>query len=694
MRWTVITLCLVLAVFFGPLSANGFENVKFLKEIPTGSKAPADVAVSNSGDIYVVDAKESRVLLFSGEGTLKGAFGSSGKKLGQLKKPRGVAVGTSDGHVFVADSGNSRISVFDAEGTPLSNFGRSGSKPGQFSKPMGIAVDQFGYVYVADSGNKRVQIFTSMGIFMRALPMPEKPLDVALDPARNLYVLVPKAGAIFKFGPDGSQKTKIKVMANGDNYVPKATGLGVDARGDVYISEDADQSVKKVNEKGMLLISFGSEGEGRGQFDDPGGLACDARGRVYVADTKNKRIQIFEISGSTQKALDSQTTSPPVVLFDDLLMADKGVTDLSATKGHGVVALNAKKAKITLLGDSPHSFGKSGSKPGMFRKPQALHLTPDGKLFVADTGNNRVQILTPRGAHEYHFGKSGHKTGQFKSPSGIAVNSKGILYVADTKNHRIEIFNPDTMFLAAFGIETKDAKNPAKGSMKQPGALAIDSDDNVFVLDFRNNRVQRFDSDGRIQAVIGGPGDTVGRFDNPTDIAIDEENYLYVADGGNSRVQVFDAKGKFIIAFGSPGEGPGRFKQLQAVAATGGKVYVADAKTPTLQVFDFHPKGVIREDRKYATQMAYPAPGISDPAQALKLTRKAAVQKAVATLAKEYGVSPGHLQKFIEVEKEETLSDGRMRVTISAPKKIPAEPKKDAGPKVKAMEKKPVFDLQ
>ncbi|WP_163350016.1 NHL repeat-containing protein [Desulfovibrio sp. JC010] len=686
-RYVVSLLFLLIA----SLPAHAFENVKFKSSMPTGTPEPVDIAIDRDGEIFVVDGKEGQIIVFDSKGHLKSRFGESGKDDGEMRSPCSIAI-SPEGDVVVADTGNDRIVVFKQDGTFKKNFGEAGSKPGQLNDPVAVAIDKFGFVYVAEEGTKRVQVFSSRGIFLWAIQLPEKPKDIVLDPARNVYVLVPKVGKVLIFDSKGKQSGSIACTANGDDFGKDAMGLAVDKRGDIYISEDEDQSVKKFDKTGRLLISFGSEGEGRGQFDDPAGLACTDNDTVFVVDTGNERVQSFNISGSSKKEMTPVTVSPPMIVFEKEIVSGEDISALFVTPDKKLYAVNSKEGQIHLRGSSASlTWGDSGNDPGEFRKPQGVAVSKSGNVYVADTGNNRIQLLNPDGSFNYKFGKKGDKTGQFDDPSDVAVNSKGLIYVADTDNHRVEIFNPDTMFLASFGLETEDSKNPEGGSFDKPTDLAIDSADNVYVLDFKNNRVQLFDSDGNFKRVIGGPGEGLGQFDEPLSIATDEKDYLYVADSKNSRIQIFDGDGNLVVAFGSPGEGTGRFKKLSAVAASKGRVYVADEDSEKIQVFSFYPKGIVKKDRTYATSMAYPVPGMNGDA-GKKATTQNAKQMAIKDLAAKYKVSPMHMSKYIEVEDEEVFPDGRVKVTISAPKKIPAE--KRVAPKPRKVKKAPKYQLQ
>jgi len=694
-------LCIAVSVIFfsGCFSAhvaNAFENIKFIKEINTNMDHPADIATSVSGDIYVVDEKKSRILDFGLDGSLNLDFGKKGGKIGQFKKPRSIAISPKR-EIVVADTGNNRIQVFNKKGKFQFSFGASGSRAGQFRSPSGVSIDQFGFIYVADTNNKRVQVFTSKGIFLRFIETASKPVDIGIDPHRNLYVLMSKAKKIVKYSAQGKKIKEITVADGRKNFLLSAGGIGVDLRGDIYVTEKAEQSIKKINDKGKLLLSFGSEGDGRGQFKHPSGIFCDTAGRIFIADSSNKRIQVFLVTGSNKKNMDAIKSSPPVVEFDKAIPAEKSIVDLSYVAGRGIYSISEKKNHILFIGSSNDLFGKSGRKGGEFKKPQALSVMKDGQIFIADTENNRVQVLNPDGTSNYLFGKRGKKTGQFSKPAGIAVSDKGIIYVSDTENYRVQIFNSDLIYLSSFGGKSKkkNRKAPApKGSFIKPGEITIDKNDNVYVLDSGNNRVQMFDKDGQFKNVIGKFGKGAGQFNEPVDIAKDEKDFLFVADRGNSRIQIFDSKGNFILAFGSSGKGSGYFKKISAVSASRGKIYVADYTSKEIQVFNFYPNGVFKEDRLYASKTAFPPPAMSGTMEGNHSAHLSALKQAINELADKTGASAAQIEKLVIVESEEELPDGRVNISISIPKQLIMKKTAPAKPIKKEKKKENEEDLE
>lgn len=228
------------------------------------------------------------------------------------------------------------------------------------------------------------------------------------------------------------------------------------------------------------------------------------------------------------------------------------------------------------------------------------------------------------------FGRDGSEPGAFRRPQGIAVDSKGFIYVADTENHRIQVFDPGTfkraekiprsvwgsrcLLRTGEGCRDPDGGGPlvpGDGQFDGPTDVAVDAAGNVYVVDSGNHRVQKFDSTGKFLAKWGTRGSAPGQFETPTSIALDSTGrFAYVADKGNHRIQKFDVSRspvQFVLQWGSQcnltvtpptgrcvdpdGPGPrqigdGQFFEPQAIAVDrAGNVYVSDTGNHRIQKF-------------------------------------------------------------------------------------------------------------
>lgn len=698
---STFSVLLLTGVLIAPYQSLGFEKVEYVQEFRAGLQEPVDVALAVNGDVYVLDKEASKIFVFDASGKPKFDFGRPGSDPGQLDEPESLAI-SPKGQVFVADTENDRIQAFDASGKLLFHFGSSGNQPGQLNNPSGLAIDQFGMIFVADRKNQRIQKFSYRGIFLQAFSLDNAPSDIAIDPEGNVFALMPGKPGIVKIYPHTQKREWVFQSVQKPDFLNSGRGMAVDIKGDVYISERSDHSIKKVDTKGSLLVTFGSGGEGRGQFDEPSGLAPDEHGNIYIADSDNHRVQVFHVAGSQKHPMMVQTQSPPIIEFESLLKAEEAITDLFYVPTKGLHVLSRERDHILRIGSPNQVYGRKGSKPGEFDAPMALTASADGMLAVADTGNDRVQLLDPEGASLNHFGKSGEKTGQFDEPAGIAISKKNLIYVADTENHRIQIFNTEGIFLTSFGQESDKItpQTPEHGKFNNPTSLAINSQHQVYVLDANNHRVQLFEEEGQFIKVIGSKGRNPGQFLEPVDITVDEQDHLYVADRGNHRIQVFDSQGHLIFMFGTsaakqifgfsfwahPESQPGNFPTLSSIAAFQEKVYVADFHSEHIQVFRFYPTGLVKEERFFLTKSAFPPhEGSKDATESQRLAQESALQQALEELTVKTGLTKIQLKNALRIERIESLSTGAIQVTVSVPKQFvsgdpsnkPSDPEKE-----------------
>ena len=115
------------------------------------------------------------------------------------------------------------------------------------------------------------------------------------------------------------------------------------------------------------------------------------------------------------------------------------------------------------------------------------------------------------------------------------------------------------------------------GQFIRPQSVALDALGNVYVTDYINHRVQKFDSSGNFLMKWGGWGDGDGHFIRPQDITVDASGNVYVADAYNHRVQKFDSSGNFLTKWGSRGSGDGEFDYPRGIAVdASGNIYVLE----------------------------------------------------------------------------------------------------------------------
>ena len=184
------------------------------------------------------------------------------------------------------------------------------------------------------------------------------------------------------------------------------SGIAFAPGGERYVLDRKTNRVVRFDASSAVLGTFGGFGSTNGKFNDPWGIAVGADGNIYVADTFNHRIQRFDQNGTFQLSW--------------------GTPGVSAAPG---------------IGRSTIFFG-----------PRAIAIDAQGRLFVSDTGNKRIQVFDKDGNFLAQIGRSGTGDGEFNEPVGVALDVDGNIYVADTWNHRIQVFDSSYKFLRAWPV--------------------------------------------------------------------------------------------------------------------------------------------------------------------------------------------------------------------------------------------------
>jgi streptogramin lyase len=230
-----------------------------------------------------------------------------------------------------------------------------------------------------------------------------------------------------------------------------------------------------------------------------------------------------------------------------------------------------------------NKLGGFGIGDGQFSGPTGIAFDSSGNIYVADSGNDRIEKFDSDGNFIAKLGAL--QSNMFDAPSGIATDSSDNIYFTDRNNHRIQKFDSDGNFITKWG-----SYGTGDGQFNIPWGVAVDSSGYVYVLDSGNNRIQKFDSDGNFITKWGSYGTGDGQFNLlkywPSGIAVDSSGYVYVTDNGNDRIQKFTSNGTFVTKWGSSGGGNGQFGLPSGIAIdSSGDVYVSDDSSARVQKF-------------------------------------------------------------------------------------------------------------
>jgi RHS repeat-associated protein len=285
-------------------------------------------------------------------------------------------------------------------------------------------------------------------------------------------------------------------------------------------------------------------------------------------------------SGAECKAIIGAVNSSYVVLPSSV--PHKIVVQVTAMNAAGTgAASSAATAVVAAPKYYFYQFGTEGSGNGQFKGPAGTVVDTSGNIWVADSGNNRIEKFENLGKFVASYGTTGSGNLQFKNPTGIAINpSTGKVYVSDTGNNRIEVLDSAGKYVTAFGSE-----GTTGGLFKGPAGIAVNVGETaIYVVDSGNNRVERFSlSTNAYVSTYGSSGTGLGQFKSPNGIAANpNENKQTIVDTGNNRGEEYVPGGfcsLLCVAFGTSGSGEGQFSSPWGIVEnrSAGRMFVVDS---------------------------------------------------------------------------------------------------------------------
>jgi len=552
----------------GPATAAEINNPNSPSLAIAVSRA-GEILIADAGNCVIRKVNASGKIS-TVAGTTQGAGTSSNCGYGgdggpgldaKLNVPIAVALDAA-GNLFIADSSNNRIRRVDAKTgiiTTAAGNGRTATTD-QLNGPNSVAFDSAGNLFISDSASARIrrvdhttgEISTVAGNGTQgfqgdggpaSLAELSFPSAVTVDPSGNLLIADIGSGRIRRVDAQSSVIATITGGGHGGDgrsakeaelgiTPPFVTGIAVSARGDVFFTDNNNNRIRKIDHKSGIISSFagdpsgalGFSGDGgpatRATLGFPGDVAIDAAGNVYVEDFNSARI----------RRIDAQT---------------------------GVITTVAGNGKPGFSGDGgPATSAALGP-------PEGIGVDSAGNLFIPDTANSRIRrvdavtgvITTVAGNGESKFAGDGGPavSASLSFPLATAVDKQGNLYIVDSGNNRLRIVSAATGIISTVaGISgscgfSGDGGPASAAAMCKPAHVAVDQQGNLFISDTGNNRIRRVDHATRIISTVagngtrgfsgdGGPADKAA-LNSPQGIAVDSHGVLYILDTGNSRIR-------------------------------------------------------------------------------------------------------------------------------------------------------------
>lgn len=435
------------------------------------------------------------------------------------------------GNTYLSDCFNHRIRKITAAGT-ITTFAGTGiagfsgdggpAKNAELSFPTGIVFDREGNMLVADSGNNRIRSIKPSGIITTI------------------------AGTGIA-GYSGDNGPAVQAELN------TPWGLAVDGAGDLFLADVVNNAIRRIDAFGTITTVAGNgmagySGDGGpatiAELNSPRSVIVDSHGNLYIADNLNHRVRKVDargiintfagdggagFSGDGGLATEAQVGSPRGLLIDhnQLLISGGG--------GPRIRSVNLQTNIIETLAGSGLGYDGDGSLSGaLFNGPTGMFLRPDGTLLLADQYNARLRSITSTSVSTV-AGSFGHDNvratrGLLIAPENLAIDSAGNYYIAEFGGNRIRRVDAATgriTTIAGTGITGYDGDGgPAQQArIGIPEGVGVDESGNVFISDSGNSLIRKVDTSGIISTFATDPN-----FSDLISLAIDSTGNLYVAD--------------------------------------------------------------------------------------------------------------------------------------------------------------------
>lgn len=388
-------------------------------------------------------------------------------------------------------------------------------------------------------------------------------------------------------GADPCPYSAVKILGRrGEGVLRFPEALAVAADGDVYVADQYSYVVQRFSSSGRFLGQWGSHGAGPGQFGAVGGLAVSRSGDVYLVDSEHDRVEEFDADGGLLRSWGSPGHALGQFEFGSGAPGSPPGGGIAVAHGYVYVADtgNDRIERFTAAGTEPQAWGERGSGPGQFNAPRGLAVHGE-ELYVADDGNDRIEELDTEGTYLRQVGAFGSGPGQFANPFGVAVGPSGTVYVADDNNHRVVVLTPRLSYVQAWALQAVQGESgglhPNRGGeqVSYPRAIASSATGLVYVADAASNQIYEFGPTGGLLAAWGVSGRSYGQFILPEDLAATPSGGVLVADTLGGRLELFGG-GQLAYSTSLRGGatilGDHLFKPVSLALGTDGSIWVTD----------------------------------------------------------------------------------------------------------------------
>jgi tripartite motif-containing protein 71 len=390
----------------GELTPDGLTDVTVDPEGAVTVDPEGAVTVDPEGAAYAISADQTHVLRLALDGGISQRWDLPAN---QRTGRKGLALDAT-GNLLLANPDDHLIHKLSTDGPEVAVWG---AVPITISALDSFAVDSQGAIYLSDVASEGVRKLSSDGAMVAELR-----LFASTVPA------TPVAASGLAVGPEDSLYVTNMSRCSGFFGLSEQMAVG--------------PCLLKVSAKGDTIAEWGKFGRGPGEFNDPSALAVDRQGNVYVADQFNARVQKLDSAGKPLAQWKRFGTGPKAVFLP-------GGFGLAVDQHGNLWVADSTDDTVRMLsptGELLALWGMPGKQAGQFNSPMSVTVDIQGKVYVADAGNNRIQVFSSDGVPLAQWAGAGTAPGKFLLPSQVAVDGQGDLYVLDVGNLRLQKFTP------------------------------------------------------------------------------------------------------------------------------------------------------------------------------------------------------------------------------------------------------------
>lgn len=438
----------------------------------------------------------------------------------------------------------------------------------QKAQPGLVRLDNQNQLWMLNKANSFLQIITPEGKPGLTLTPDKKKNALFRQPADFTFT---KEGDLFVADSALNRIAQINVEKKSlrlEFPVAQPTSIAISHDGIIAVGSAKENVVKIFSTDGVFLYDLFPGG--KESFKNITALAFAANGVLWVLDADAGFVHRFS---SQRKWLGGSNGF------------EGGTSIVVDPYGFAYVSLIKGQLKeINPEGKPTGSFGTKGKEPGKMNQPAGLALHDNATLWVSDSKNNRLQyfritnadkttLLQEEPASRIHVLK---KPLLNLSLRDAVIKNHGDMVVINEKKQRIDWIGDDGKIKLTFNKKLFD----------EPIGLALDSENNAWIVDQGDHQIKKLSATGDIVKTVGDKGGKEGQIKGPSQLAVRHDGSFVVADKGNTRVQVLSPDGLFLFAIGKSGTDIGQFKKVSGIATSNDKIVITDSDRKALIFYD------------------------------------------------------------------------------------------------------------